>query len=173
MKSFTFLIKVILESGDIICYMKSLTPSSPIFNHLKTIKSDGSSPFLPKSLWETSQSRRQRKLTKFRACPENFLRLSQKLLVNLYLSRAAARWEFHFMNVRKGRKDRILPLVPYVGGGESGENDGKDSFGYMIADVTSSGGPLLPMRPILTSCVIKVITAQRTLPFLNTLVTCI
>lgn len=77
------------------------------------------------------------------------------------------------MNVRNGRKDRILPLVPYVGGGESGENDGKDSFGYMRAHVTSCGGPLLPMRPILTSCVIKVITAQRTLPFLKTLVTCI
>lgn len=32
-----FLIKVVPESGDIICYMKSLTPLSPIFNHLKQL----------------------------------------------------------------------------------------------------------------------------------------
>lgn len=63
-------------------------------------------------------------------------------------------------------------MISYVGREESGENDDKDSLGYIIEDITSCGGPSSSGDPH-RQLVIEVLTAKRTLPFQKTQIICI
>lgn len=98
------------------------------------------------------------------ACPEACLRRSQKPLVHLCLLRAAARWEFPFIDVGSGRRGRIWPVIAYAGREESGEEEDGDSFGCTTVNIISFGGPGCPgdhtALPVITA-----VTAERTLPF--------